>query len=206
MGVFVKICGVARAGDAERVAEMRPDAMGFIFWPGSPRAVTPGDVRAWTRRVPPGIRRVGVFVDADAESIRRAVDTAGLDVVQLHGREGVDIAESIPVEVWKVVHLEKPPDTKPYAGRVDAYLIDGYSTKAPGGTGTVADWSRARAFVDDSPIPVLLAGGLTARNVREGIATVRPWGVDVSSGVERSPGQKDLSKVEAFITACRKNS
>jgi phosphoribosylanthranilate isomerase len=203
VGVFVKICGLCRAGDVEAVGALAPDAMGFVFWPRSPRAVTPGQVGDWTRGLPPGIRKVGVFVDASVTEIRRAVDEAGLDVVQLHGAETPELCKAFDVPVWKALHLDRLPDGPLSGYPVDAFLVDSYSSTSPGGTGIAADWQAAAAFVEDAPRRVLLAGGLTPRTVREAIRVVGPWGVDVSSGVEAAPGRKDMHRVGAFIEQCR---
>ncbi len=206
MGVFVKICGIARAADAEAVAAFAPDAMGFIFWPRSPRAVRPADVAAWTRGLPKTIQRVGVFVDASAEEIARVREQAGLDIVQIHSDATPAFCATLAPGVWKVAHLDRMSAEQASAYSVDALLIDQYSTVSPGGTGMVADWDAAARFVGQAFQPVLLAGGLRADNVGVALQKVEPWGVDVSSGVEASPGVKDLSKVKAFIEQCRKHS
>ncbi len=203
MKVFVKICGLRSQEDVEAVAEMKPDALGFVFWRKSRRSVTPADVGEWTRDVPDSIQRVGVFVDSPLSEIARAIKQARLDVVQLHGHEPPELCELLPVKVWKMFSLDwKRDELDGY--RVDAFLIDRYSDQSPGGTGQTVDWSRAREFVKSTDTPVVLAGGLTPENVREAVRTVRPWGVDVSSGVEERPGKKDLEKVRAFIQQCRK--
>lgn len=203
MGVFVKICGLCRAEDVEAVAALSPDAMGFVFWPGSPRAALPLEVGEWTRGLPAEIRKVGVFVDASAEEIREVVEVAGLDVVQLHGGEDPAFCGALGVPVWKVIHLDRLPSVALSAYPVDALLIDSYSAKSPGGTGIVVDWQAAAAFAVDAPRRVVLAGGLTPENVTEAIRAVDPWGVDVSSGVEAAPGRKDIHLVGAFIDQCR---
>lgn len=199
----VKICGLCRQADVEAVAALKPDAMGFVFWPRSPRAAVPADVGAWTQGFSPAIRKVGVFVDTPLDGIRRAVDEAGLGVVQLHGMGEPDWCDDLDAQVWKVVHLDRAP-LAPWRGwPVDAFLVDSYSSTSPGGTGTVADWSAAARFVSASPRPVVLAGGLTPENVADAIRTVAPWGVDVSSGVESAPGRKCIRRVGAFIEQCR---
>jgi len=203
MGLFVKICGLARCEDVQAVAHMQPDALGFIFWPGSPRYVEPEQVAEWTKTLPPGLLKVGVFVDDSPEEVSRVVKVARLDVAQLHGLEEPGVAAALPCRVWKVVHLDRVSVGSLAAYSVDAFLADSYSATSPGGTGQVADWSLVRDFVDQQTTPVILAGGLHPENVREAIETVRPWGVDVSSGVEAEPGRKDLEKVREFIKQCR---
>lgn len=216
MGTQIKICGVANAADAEAVAALKPDFMGFIFWPGSKRCVKPEDVGAWAKHLPP-VPRVGVFVDATPDEVRRAVEGGGLSVVQLHGREVAESFRGLAQRLWQVMRIRPVDSAAPSSdeeGRtgfrvpeapafVDALMLDTYSPTSPGGTGVTGDWDLARRFVAASEKPVLLAGGLTPRNVAEAIRVVRPWGVDVSSGVEERPGKKDLSKVKDFIHAAR---
>ena len=201
--MFVKICGIANAEDAQAVAELQPDAMGFIFWSGSPRCVQPGDVRKWMKEVPPTVLRIGVFVDEEPEVINKVIARAGLNIVQLHGSEARETVRRISGLCWKVVHLDRMGVEEADAYPVMALLIDKYNDEMPGGTGEVADWEKAAQFVEASKRKVMLAGGLNPENVGEAIRQVRPFGVDVSSGVEREPGRKDLEKVEAFIRESR---
>lgn len=216
MGPRVKICGIANAADAEAVAALRPDFLGFIFWPGSKRFVRPEDVGAWANNLPP-IPRVGVFVDASPDEVRCAVEAAGLSSVQLHGHENAEAYRGIAGQLWQVIKIAAREPQLPIGGTVpdanfqslevppfvDAVLLDTYSPTSPGGTGETGDWARAHALVASSSKPVLLAGGLTALNVADAIRAVQPWGVDVSSGVEERPGKKDLSKTRDFIHAAR---
>jgi phosphoribosylanthranilate isomerase len=212
MSVFTKICGLTNAADVAAVAALQPDAIGFVFWPKSQRAVQAEQVAEWTRDLPPGLLKVGVFVEPNAAAIRRAVEIARLDVVQWHGfpKLGKAYAEFFQAlektlcgvsKVWTVVRL----DREPASAFVDAVVLDSYSPATPGGTGQTLDWMVAREFVAASPTKVLLAGGLRPENVAEAIRTVQPWGVDVSSGVEAQPGKKDLDAVKRFIETCRAN-
>lgn len=203
MGVFVKICGLANREDALAVASLKPDALGFVFWPGSPRAVAVEEVARWTPLLPRGIRAVGLFVDPAPAEVARAVRLAGLDTVQLHRVASVEPFRIAGCEVWESVHADRLDWRRIGRGHVDVYQADTYSTTSPGGTGLVGDWDAARVLVTRQPTPVLLAGGLTRDNVRDAIRRVRPWGVDVSSGVEAAPGRKDLRHVEDFIRTCR---
>lgn len=207
MPTFVKICGLTSRADVEAVAALRPDAVGFVFWPRSKRCVAPQEVADWAKAVPAPILKVGVFVDESPDDIRRIVETAGLDVVQFHRFQGLDkSADIFPIlgkTVWQVVRLGRGEAEPAGPAGVDAFLLDSYSAESPGGTGQAVDWSAARAFVERSPKPVLLAGGLTPENVADAIRQVRPWGVDVSTGVEQRPGRKDLRLVEEFIERCR---
>ena len=214
VSVFVKICGLANATDIAAVAALRPDALGFVLWPKSPRALRPEQIAEWTRDLPPDLLKVGVFVDEAPSAIRRAVAIARIDVVQWHGfpREGtaddaffqaLERTLSGVAKVWKVFRLNR--ETQPVPAFVDAVVLDSYSPATPGGTGQAVDWAVARAFVVASRTNVLLAGGLRPANVAEAIRAVQPWGVDVSSGVEAQPGKKDLDAVKRFIESCRAN-
>ena len=211
MSPFIKICGLAREEDVRATVALRPDAIGFIFWPKSKRAVTPEQVRAWTTEVPSEIEKVGVFVDLDVAAIKATAQTAGLDIIQLHGASDAkepicytELVQSLSqiARVWQVLHVDKG-DVSVWADSVDACLIDSYSSESPGGTGRTCNWDKAAAFVASSDRDVLLAGGLTPSNVAEAIRMVKPRGVDVSSGVEAEPGKKDIEKVKAFIEICR---
>ena len=214
MPIFIKICGLCTAEDVAAVAALKPDAMGFVFWSGSKRCVSPEDVADWTKKLPGSLLKVGVFVDNTPDNIREIVEAARLDVVQLHGFQALEKIQAVfppwrtspcigkkPSQVWRVIYPGL--NESETGGFVDAYLLDSYSDKSPGGTGKTCDWEAARAFVLKSSKRVILAGGLTPENVREAIGRVAPWGVDVSSGVEERPGKKDLAKVGKFIEQCR---
>ncbi len=204
MGIFVKICGCASASDTQAVAAMRPDAVGFILWPGSKRYVKPHEIADWTRDWSGDVLKVGVFVDESIEQIRAAADQAGLDIVQLHGHERPeDCTGWATRQVWKAIHLNRALPESFAAYAPDAFLLDYHGDRMPGGTGQCVDWQDAREFVARSPQKVLLAGGLNRDNVVAAIHAVRPWGVDVSSGVEQAPGKKDLTAVKDFIEQCR---
>lgn len=204
MGVFVKICGCASGRDVEAVAALKPAAMGFILWPGSKRYVQPEQVAEWCESVSPEIVRVGVFVNATPDQIRAAMDVAGLDIVQLHGGESADVPRLLqPLRCWKVIHLNRPLPADVASYEVDAFLVDYQGVSQPGGTGQAVDWQEARRFSENAGRKVVLAGGLNRDNVQAAIEQVRPWGVDVSSGVEHSPGKKDIEKVKDFIEQCR---
>lgn len=201
--VFVKICGLTQEADVDAVCALKPDAVGFIFWPLSKRYVSPERAAELAARAPDSILRVGVFVGAGAEEVGEAAEAASLHVVQCYDMPMDALKRHMPVRVWQSVHLDRPDGESAPASNVDAVLIDSYTGTSPGGTGITGDWDRAARWVNDHDIPVLLAGGLTPDNVSEAVRTVRPWGVDVSSGVEAAPGRKDIEKVERFITQCR---
>ena len=205
MGIFVKICCIANEDDALRVAELRPDAVGFIFSAKSKRHVTASDVGRWTAQLPKDLLKVGVFVDTEPRLVASIMQEAGLDVAQLHGSEMPMAYAKLGLRVWKTAYAGRADASSLSASPIDAVLLDTYSPTSPGGTGEVGDWKAAADFVKSCTKHVLLAGGLSPENVREAIRAVRPWGVDVCSVVEASPGRKDLKKVEAFITACRRD-
>ncbi len=202
MGIFVKICGMACREDVEAVVEMQPDALGFIFYPPSPRFVEPARVGEWAGLIPAHIPKVGVFVGESPETVRRMSAEAQLDIIQLHGGVDWEGFTNLEQKLWLVQSPAKgecPMDDP----RLEALLIDSFTPDKRGGTGIVQDWRLAADFVQNSSLPVMLAGGLTADNVAESIRQVSPRGVDVSSGVEASPGKKDLSKVAEFIQNAR---
>lgn len=203
--LFLKICGLAREEDVRQTLQASPDALGFVFWPKSPRSVLAGQVEAWTTRVPPHILKVGVFVNQPADEVRAIAETAGLDIVQLHGDEDSAYIEQLALPCWKAVHLRNDtmPDALPQSQWLRAYLIDSGTPEMPGGTGVPVNWEEAARLVSEIDLPVILAGGLTARNVRQAVETVRPWGVDTSSSVELEPGVKDMNSVRDFLETGR---
>lgn len=197
----IKICGLTRREDAALAVKLGADALGFVLWPKSPRAVTPDAVRAMTAHIPPFVTRVGVFVNASATEIRDAVRVARLDVVQLHGDEPESLWSDVGVRVLRSVALAGADDVARAAAiPVEVTpLVDFVDTKRRGGTGHLADWPLAATLSRRRPI--VLAGGLTAENVASAIRTVAPWGIDVSSGVETDPGIKSAERLQAFFQA-----
>jgi phosphoribosylanthranilate isomerase len=202
--VKIKICGITRPEDALAAAQLGADALGFNFWPRSKRYLAPEDARAIVRRLPPFVTAIGVFVDASREEILRAADTSGIQVAQLHGDEPPELCASLPLPVVKALRM-----TNAHAlAALAAYEVSGFLLDAPsagyGGSGTTFDWSLAAEAAQ--VVPVVLAGGLTPENVAEAIRVVRPWGVDVASGVETSPGVKDADRMRRFIEAAKKET
>ncbi len=199
--MFVKICGVTNEEDALMAVALGADAVGFVFAP-SPRQVTVGVARDIVRRLPPETLTVGVFRDQSTRFVIDTVQGAGLRAAQLHGHETpADAAEVRPYCQALIVAF---PAGDPGLAHVDDYGADAILLDSPApGSGEVFDWSLA----EGAPLNrrLILAGGLTPENVAHGIAEVRPWGVDVSSGVETDgqPGRKDARKVQAFIRAAR---
>lgn len=198
--MIVKICGITRPQDAERAVAVGATAIGFIFWPSSPRRVEFEAARSIARLLPPPVMKVGVFVDAPAGELARAVQEVGLDAVQLHGSESPDTVHGLDVRVIKAVALgSADADTQIAQWTGTTLLLDAYDPVRRGGTGCVVDWDRAAGLARRHEI--ILAGGLTPENVAEAVRRVRPAGIDVSSGVERAPGIKDPVKLAALFEA-----
>ncbi len=204
MRVRVKICGITRREDALRAVELGVDALGFVFWPKSPRAITPDQAAEITAALPPFVTRVGVFVDPPLDQIQKIVETVGLDAVQLHGSESPEFCAAVRwARVIKAFRIRDRAslETLPHY-RTSAWLLDAFHEAAPGGTGRRFDWTLAQEAVALGR-PVILAGGLTPENISEAILQVRPYGVDVSSGVEEAPGRKDPERMARFLAAVR---
>ena len=201
--VFVKICGITSAEDAGLAIDAGADALGFVFWPKSPRFVTPEAAAAITATLPSFVTRVGVFVDAAEDELERTAAVAGLDVLQLHDDETPAALRALPRRVLKAFRVGagfSMEDVLAYANAGLGVLLDTLRADLPGGTGAAFDWTLARGLRERVPF-LVLAGGLRPDNVAEAIAVVRPHAVDVSSGVERGPGRKDEGKLRAFVTA-----
>jgi len=201
MNGLVKLCGFTREADVDRAVHAGADALGFIFWPESPRRVTAERVAGFT--VPADRLKVGVFVNQSPDFVQSVFKTAGLNMVQLHGDEDADYIRALNLPVWKAVHLDRLPpgwETLP----VEALLIDSGTVAMPGGTGVAVDVDRAAAFITKTRHKVLLAGGLKAGTVAGAIHTARPFGVDVSSGIETAPGIKSSEAVSSFVQQARK--
>lgn len=221
--MWIKICATTNFEDALLAAHAGADAVGFVFAP-SPRRVTAGHIASFISELPAGIRKIGVFDTQDFDEIVFALQTAGLDGVQLHGELDFLLADKlrdafgpdfllIQTLHWNVnsdsTKAEKKlRDELRSIGRhrsIDAVLLDSRTATANGGSGRTFDWARARQVLVDEAgdLRIIGAGGLTPNNVGEAIHTVRPWGVDVASGVELHPGRKDPVRVHAFIRAAR---
>jgi phosphoribosylanthranilate isomerase len=193
----VKICGLTRLEDADAAARFGADFAGFILWPGSARAMTLDRVRPIVSALPASVTPVGVFVDPTADDISAAAD-AGIRIAQVLVEKST-VPQHAPIPIVPVVHLT-PLGIAPEVAD-DLILLDAYDPVTKGGTGKTIDWDRAGAIARSRRI--ILAGGLTPSNVREAIDRVKPYAVDVASGVESSPGIKDHSKIEAFIRAVK---
>jgi len=196
--VKVKICGITNIDDAITAAEAGADALGFVFYPESPRFIEPRRARDIIRQLPVFVTAVGVFVDESEDLIRRIIRESGVQVLQFHGSESPVMCTRFREKVIKVIRikdLESIAEMRMYP--VGCFLLDTYHSLMKGGTGLSFDWSVAKEAKKYGRI--ILSGGLTPENVREAIAEVMPYGVDISSGVEIRPGVKDHDKIRAFI-------
>jgi phosphoribosylanthranilate isomerase len=199
-----KICGITRIEDALAAVEAGADAIGFVFYAKSPRAVSVQQARAIIRTLPPFVTTVGLFVNASRCELGEILDAVPLDLLQFHGDENAEACEEWRRPYIKALRVKAGDDI---AAAVAAYpgasgvLLDTYVEGVPGGTGEAFDWSL---IPPDLSKPLILAGGLTPENVSDAVARVRPYAVDVSGGVEASKGIKDHAKIRAFIAAARK--
>jgi phosphoribosylanthranilate isomerase len=203
--VRVKICGITNLEDALLAVAAGADALGFVFCDQSPRCVFPEQAAAIIRVLPPFVQTVGLFVNADRALVTETADFCRLDLVQLHGDESPEYCAALARRVVKAFRIKDISSLEPmHQYRVAGYLLDAYSPDAYGGTGLTFNWETA--VIARKYGPVILAGGLTPENVGRAVATVSPYGVDVSSGVESAPGKKDPEKVREFIRRAKKRA
>jgi phosphoribosylanthranilate isomerase len=214
VSLWIKICGNTTLADAQLAVDAGADAVGFVF-AASPRRVTVAHVAVIVPQLPAAVEKIGVFVDASFDEILEAVRRGPLTGVQLHAAIGKDIASRLRgqfgsgLRILRVVHFGADAAEQAAALAhdvdVDGILVDSRTATAVGGTGIAFDWAAARnsLFGPRQEQRMIAAGGLRPENVAEAIATLRPWGVDVSSGVEAAPGRKDPAKVQAFIANAR---
>jgi phosphoribosylanthranilate isomerase len=203
MSVRVKICGITNLADAQVAVEAGADALGFIFYGKSPRFISMKTASEISRALPPFIIRAGVFVNPTKEFVFKAVAECGLSLLQFHGDEPPEFCMQFALMNMKAFRIRDAGSLKDLAKyKTDAWLLDAYSSDTLGGTGEVFNWDLA-VEAQKTGRPIFLAGGLTPENVADAIRKVRPFGVDVSSGVESSPGKKDHTKVRAFINAVK---
>ena len=196
--VKVKVCGMTSLKDALVAVEGGADAVGFIFYKKSPRSVTMKTVREIVLELPPFVDTVGVFVDETAEQINKIADYCNLDIIQLHGDESPTFCKKIRRKVIKAFRIKDMQSVKKLSSfQVSGFLLDTFSENLHGGTGKVFDWNLALPAKKFGP--VIMAGGLTPNNVQQAVRQIRPYGVDVCSGVESEPGIKDHKKVRAFL-------
>jgi phosphoribosylanthranilate isomerase len=203
MRVKVKICGITSLADGIAAAEAGADALGFVFYEPSPRCITVEAAAALVRHLPPVVLKVGVFVNAPEDLVVRTLRECGLNLLQFHGDEPPEYCLQfglMSMKAFRVRGADSLQTLRNYP--TDAWLLDAYAPDKPGGTGDTFNWDRAlEAQIWGRPI--FLAGGLTPENVAEAVRRVRPYGVDVSSGVEAAPGRKDHAKIRAFIQAAK---
>lgn len=201
--IKIKICGITNAEDGLLAAEYGADTLGFIFYPQSRRYVTPERAAAIIKELPPLTFKIGVFVDAEPEEILKTVNGCRLDGVQLHGHETPEFCSRFRRRVIKGLRPQREEEVKNIADyRVDAFLLDSYHPDVMGGTGSTFDWELAVA-AKMFGIPVILSGGLNPENVAEAVRLVKPYGIDVASGVETFQGKKDPEKLKEFIEQAR---
>ena len=213
---WVKICGITNLDDALMAVEAGADALGFVFYEKSPRKIDVESVREIVNHLPPNIEKVGVFVNEPAAEILETVFRAGLTAAQLHGIESRKpeyiraLKTSADLKVFLVLpgaensgSLESSVSREP---GIDAVFFDSGTSQLPGGTGKTFDWKTASSRIEaiSEKVKVVVAGGLNSNNAADAIRILKPWGVDVVSGVEARPGKKDPLKVRAFIDAVRK--
>jgi phosphoribosylanthranilate isomerase len=202
----IKFCGITSVHDGELAAGAGAWAIGLNFWPGSPRRCDPASAAEIARALRRRLEIAGVFVNPTLDELAWCADSIELTMIQLHGDEGpafcAEAARRTGCKVIKAVRVRSGADIQALSAfHTDYHLLDSYAPGRPGGTGDVFAWDLARAH--RGRVPVILSGGLNARNVAEAIAVVHPFAVDVASGVESAPGRKDPEKLTAFAAAAR---
>jgi phosphoribosylanthranilate isomerase len=203
MSTRVKICGVTSVADGLMAAEAGADMIGLMFYDRSPRRITLPVAMVISRALPRFVLRVGVFVNPEEEFVRRAITECNLNLLQFHGDETSEFCTQFGLMSLKAIRVRDAESVNQLADfQTDAFLLDAHSKNGLGGTGEKFNWDLA-AGAQRFGKPIFLAGGLTPENVADAIRQVRPFGVDVSSGVESAPGKKDPAKVRAFIAAAK---
>lgn len=203
MPVRVKICGITNAEDARFAASAGADALGFIFFKGSPRFITIDAAAEITGELPPFVAKVGVFVDEALETVNEIGTRLGLTAVQLHGNESAEYCSSVRLPVIKAFRVKDESSLRDLGKfRAAAFLLDSFVPGQLGGTGAKFNWDLA-VQAKKLGTSVILAGGLTPENIAEAVKMVQPYAVDVSSGVEKKPGLKDPQKVADFIQSAK---
>jgi phosphoribosylanthranilate isomerase len=203
MSTRVKICGVTNVADAQMAAESGADMIGLMFYEHSPRHITLATAVEISRALPPFVMRVGVFVNPDEALVTRAIAECGLNLLQFHGDEPSDFCTQFGVMCMKAIRVRDEASLQQLENfHTNAFLLDAHSKSGLGGTGEKFNWDLA-VEAQKFGKPIFLAGGLTPENVAEAVKKVKPFAVDVSSGVESAPGKKDTAKVRAFIAAAK---
>jgi phosphoribosylanthranilate isomerase len=199
--MIAKVCGITRLGDALHAAQHGATAVGFVFWPDSPRYIAPERAARIVRELPSTVTAVGVFVNQAVDEIARVAALAGIGTIQLHGDEPPQYGTTLRWPVWRAMSLAAVNGSLEALPLDTTILLDAHDPVRRGGTGQPIDWAQAAEVARLRR--VVLAGGLTPENVQQAIATVRPFGVDVSSGVEEAPGVKNPDKVAQFLERAR---
>ena len=203
MPVKVKICGITNLADGMAAVEAGADALGFVFYDPSPRCITIEAASKLTRQLPPFVMRVGVFVNAPQHVVVHAIRECGLSLLQFHGDEAPEYCLQFGLMSMKAFRIQDAASLQALRNYpTDAWLLDAYVADKPGGTGDTFNWNLALE-AQKLGRPIFLAGGLTPENVAEAVRRARPYGVDVSSGVEAAPGRKDHAKIKAFVQAAK---
>ena len=199
----IKICGITRGEDRDAAVQCGADAIGFVFYPPSPRFLPPEQAAVLSKDIPPFVTRVGLFVNAEPSTVRELLAHVPVDLLQFHGDEDAGYCEQFGLPYLKAARVKPGLDLLEFARAypsAQGLLLDAW-VEAFGGVGQSFDWSL---IPEHLPLPVVLSGGLHADNVIEAVLKTRPWAVDVSSGVEAAKGIKDAEKIAAFIAAVRK--
>lgn len=201
----IKVCGITSAEDANDAIQAGVDALGFIFVESSPRYISPEKAKEIIAQLPPFIHYVGVFLDNNPIEVEEIIDYCGLSFVQLHGKEDAEYCQKLAqvatpckiIKAFRVGRKSLAADFKPYEEFVKGFLLDTYVDGQEGGTGKPFDWSIIESL--DLQLPIILAGGLTPENAGEAVCDVRPFAIDVNSGVESEPGKKDIEQLRLLI-------
>ena len=203
MTIRIKICGITRYEDAKVAAGLGVDALGFIFFPKSPRYISPEAAAVIIKQLPPFVSRVGVFVDEEIDKVITIARTTGIDTIQLHGTESPRYCLRLPLPVIKAFSIDTGTDlTLLEQYDVAGFLLDTWAAGRRGGTGKTFDWSVARAATAKYQ-RVILAGGINPQNIEEAVSTVLPYGIDINSGVEIKPGIKNPRKIRDAVQIVR---
>lgn len=206
MRTRIKVCGITRAEDARVAAELGADAIGLVFYAPSPRNLSPDAARAIISAVPPFVTIVGLFVDPAQDFVEAVLQRCSLGLLQFHGDEAAEFCRRFRLPYVKAARVRADADLVQYLARYDdaqGWLLDAYHDSLYGGTGETFDWKLIPRDLDK---PVILSGGLTPDNVGAAVRLVRPWAVDVSSGVEAAKGIKDAAKIAAFVAGVKNES
>ncbi|MDY6861408.1 MAG: phosphoribosylanthranilate isomerase [Thermodesulfobacteriota bacterium] len=199
----IKICGITSINDAICASECGADALGFVFYPKSPRHIDIKKAASIMKELPPFINRAGLFVNPFNEEIFKVLDSCDIDIIQLHGNESPEFCEGLPKRVIKAIRIKDASTLNLISkyNNCSGILLDTFSSYSYGGTGKTFSWDMAKEVSKKRSI--ILAGGLNEKNIKNAIIEVKPYGVDISSGVESSPGRKDYKKIKNFITIVR---